>query len=427
MSDLSLAKIRPKREPLYYFLLFAVSCINVNLIYAYLFLVFLEIRKGSEGYLKMCVLFTIRQVFYFPGLPVITSTQSTIKLALYTIASIIILIEELKKRKGAISKNEWLILVFGLSALISAFFFGTFPVAGAIKVLSFTLVMFTIMIAWKSCSSGFDLLEFLFVTLTAVLVISLGLVWTRSAYMLGSTGWLFRGIWNHPNDFGVVLSIYLALVLYRDFKNNAIKSALIIAIVAAVYLSKSRGALIAVIVVLIINAILAKNTGERTNTLLLLLVVSLLIVLVPSIRESMIEFFRKGTGRTVNEVISSRDTIVEVARTRFLSNPLFGRGLLISYVPGERLLQLFEDGTEPGNIFVELLAGTGIVGTLAFFRMVWSFFKSSKGKAKLFPAIVIAASISEVSFFSVNNYAVIYYIVLALSISGCAGGGRIEE
>ena len=42
--------------------------------------------------------------------------------------------------------------------------------------------------------------------------------------------------------------------------------------------------------------------------------------------------------------------------------------------------------------------------------------RQSREKYKIYPVVIVAASISEVSFFSVNNYGAIYYMLLALAI-----------
>lgn len=77
---------------------------------------------------------------------------------------------------------------------------------------------------------------------------------------------------------------------------------------------------------------------------------------------------------------------------------MFGRGLLIPYASGERSLSFSVKGIEPGNIFLELLGGTGVIGCISFFYLILKIFRQSREKYKIYPVVIVAASISEVSF-----------------------------
>ena len=92
--------------------------------------------------------------------------------------------------------------------------------------------------------------------------------------------------------------------------------------------------------------------------------------------------------------------MIEVAKNRFLSNPMFKR-LLIPYASGERSLSFSVKGIEPGNIFLELLGGTGVIGCISFFYLILKIFRQSREKYKIYPVVIVAASISEVSFLQI--------------------------
>lgn len=409
--------ISPRLEKILYVMLFIISCLHSSLIYVYLIVVFLGIRKGSEWFIKMCVLFTVRQIFYLPGVAVsINSAQINFKLALYTVAAIIELFRGIEYRRESI----W-ILVFGFFAGFSALVFGSYPFSGIIKVISFSLVFFAICIATQRIKDRFSVLDYVYNVFSVFMMVSFFLIpFTDLTFLVGSSGLLFRGIWNHPNDFGVGCSIFLAIILVRAGSLTIKDIIFIICTIVMIFLSGSRGALISASLVLIFYLFLAETPKNRRIIGAMLGIGVLLVLTIPSFRDSVFVFFNKGGGDSINNQskfgsFMSREQIFDTAVWRFSSSPLFGRGLLITYTPGVKDFSLLDKGYEPGTIFLELLAGTGIIGSIVFFVMLFMFIRGSSGKYRLLVLTAVFASISEVSFFSVNNYAVIYYILIACS------------
>lgn len=397
--------------------LFVLSCVDPVFIYLYLFAMLFKMREGSAGFLKINMLYMMRQVFYVPGLATITGTQSSIKLILISLAAAYTLFNLLHKNNWKIPRYMGYVLLFGVVAAFSGVAFGSFPVAALAKVTSFTLVFIATVMAVHDCRQKFDVETYIYYWLSVIVFASLLLIPFEFAYLKGSAGLLFRGVWNHPNDFGVVCGIYMGMVFVRS-KGITLKQLInLLLIFVMIFLSGSRGAMIIAAVMLVIYYFYCNNARER-SVIVAIGVVAVVALFVTPLGSAMIEFFAKNNygGELTTEAFSSRDQIIEVATTRFMSNPLFGRGLLISYKPGVLSFVFNEDGTEPGNIFLELLGGTGIVGLSVFLLMIWKFYKEAVGKRRIYTLCAVLASISEVSFFSVNNYAFLYYIVIAFSI-----------
>lgn len=406
-----------KRELALDIALFVLSCVHSAFIYLYLVAMLFKLREGSAGFLKINMLYVVRQVFYVPGLITITSAQSGIKLILVSLAAAYTLF-------GLLSKNNWkmprymgYVLLFGAVAAFSGVAFGCFPVAALAKVTSFTLVFITTVMAVHDCRQKFDVETYIYYWLSVIVFVSLLLIPFKFAYLKGSAGMLFRGVWNHPNDFGVVCGMYMGMIFVRS-KGITLKQLInLLLIFVMIFISGSRGALIIAAVMLVIYYFYCNNARER-SIIAIIGIVAVIALLVTPLGSKMVDFFAKNNeGKELSmDAFISRKDILEVAKTRFNSNPLFGRGLLISYKPGVMSFVFNEDGTEPGNIFLELLGGTGIVGLSVFLLMIWKFYGVAVGKRRIYTLCAVLASISEVSFFSVNNYAFIYYIVIAFSI-----------
>ena len=397
--------------------LFALSCVHPVFIYLYLFAMLFKLRDGSAGFLKINMLYVVRQVFYVPGLITITSAQSGIKLILVSLAAAYTLLSLLSKNNWKMPRYMGYVLLFGVVAAFSGVVFGSFPVAALAKVTSFTLVFISTIMSVHDCMQRFDVETYIYYWLSVIVFVSLLLIPFDFAYLRGSAGMLFRGVWNHPNDFGVVCGMYMGMIFVRS-KGITLKQLInLLLIFVMIFLSGSRGALIIAAVMLVIYYFYCNNARER-SVIVAIGVVAVVALLVTPLRSAMIDFFAKNNeGKELSmDAFISRKDILEVAKTRFNSNPLFGRGLLISYKPGVMSFVFNEDGTEPGNIFLELLGGTGIVGLSVFLLMIWKFYGVAVGKRRIYTLCAVLASISEVSFFSVNNYAFIYYIVIAFSI-----------
>lgn len=406
-----------RRELLYFIILFAVSCINSSLIYAYLLLVFLKLREGSAGYLKICLLYTLRQGFYFPGLARMSGTQMNLKLVLLVLASVWLLINYFKKNHGRIPTVILSVSLFGLSALVSVIFWGSYPVAGIIKVVSFLLVLVSVILAAVDCRVNFDLETYVYHYLGCFMVVSFLVIPFSGAYMIGSTGMLFRGIWDHPNDFGVLCVLFLTLMMVRNKEIKSLHYILICVVFIMIYLSNARGAMIAACVIFVIF-FMRFSKGKERLMMGGIIAICLLALTFTSFRNDITKFFLKNHSSSIVslEMFSSREELTELATERFDSNPIMGRGLLIPYEQGIRNYTTSVEGIEPGNLFLELLAGTGVVGTVLFGVMLLHFLISSMGQRKLYVLAIVLASISEVSFFSVNNYGCLFYLLLALAL-----------
>ena len=407
---------KEKKEILFYAILTLICGLHSGLNFLFIAIMLLQIQNGYKGFLKMCLWLTLKQnLDLSPFTSVFTGTQINIKLLLLTVGAILILANYLQYYEGKIPYSCALVSLFGISALVSAVLYGSYPIAGMIKVLSFTIILLAVIVAVLESHDTFDFETYLYYVLSGIMIASFATLFYGGAYLQGSAGNLFKGMWNHPNDFGVICAIYLSIALIRCARIGYIQGIQMIMVMVMIYSSRSRGAMIALIGILVMYFIFCEKSSDRIiiGTIFMGIFFALLFT---KLGVTMEQFFLKGSKTISTDLFSSRDEIKTTAMNRFNSNKLFGRGLLIPYEPGTISYSFNENATEPGNIFYELLAGTGVVGVFWFIGMILYFFIKGIGKQRIYVIAVILASISEVSFFSVNNYACLYYFLLAFCI-----------
>ena len=64
------------------------------------------------------------------------------------------------------------------------------------------IVLVAIIVATIESIEYFDIEQYMFYAMSFVMMISVCVIPYRGAYVNGSAGMLFQGVWNHPNDFG---------------------------------------------------------------------------------------------------------------------------------------------------------------------------------------------------------------------------------
>ena len=131
--------------------------------------------------------------------------------------------------------------------------------------------------------------------------------------------------------------------------------------------------------------------------------------------DSVLDFIYKG--RSVGELLYSREGQIARYMEKFTAHPAFGSGFMVPQNSAGRSFELsFELSIEPGNLIIALLGDLGIVGALLFFVPYGALLKHmDKRKLSLFllPFIV---SMGEMIFFSTNNIAILYYVLFAVCL-----------
>ena len=190
------------------------------------------------------------------------------------------------------------------------------------------------------------------------------------------------GIASHysTNTIYIVYGIGIMICFYfsnkyenkRYFKRNIL---ILFTLLIAVFFTGKRGTIIfgflAILMVFLSQVSIRKfRKFVRLGIVLTILIVlgTIIIYIIPEIRESIFSFLRLEEGKTLNDITSGRIELYTRALNDFKDNPLFGNGwgyykhkyaYLYSYVGTGFYMDVH-------NIYIQLLAETGMVGFLAF-------------------------------------------------------------
>lgn len=210
-----------------------------------------------------------------------------------------------------------------------------------------------------------------------------GFAQTSAAVLVGASSTnRVSGPINDPNYYALIMTVLVPLALDRVWheKNRWMRILSVWAFgatVAAVVLTYSRSGFVTLVVV--IGLMLLYRTPNLKNLLILLLLGVMLFQFIPTQYterlESMIAFL-PGSSRSLreDEAIRGRTSELLVGWNMFLDNPILGVGYNnypVYYQAYSRQVGLDPRATERSahNLYIEILAETGIVG-LIFFSVI---------------------------------------------------------
>jgi len=177
----------------------------------------------------------------------------------------------------------------------------------------------------------------------------------------------------HPNSLAGFLLVAGILVMYLG---KGLRFLLIPLLVCFLF-TFSRGAFIALFVVITLYVFRSIKRGLTDKTIYM--------VLLPILIITAIQFFWPGNIINFDNIkISERLYLIDIAKTLVIKNPIFGIGVnnfileipkYISYEKSGWLLQPVH------NIFIRILVETGMLGLILFFIMIYkSLFEALKTK-----------------------------------------------
>ena len=119
-----------------------------------------------------------------------------------------------------------------------------------------------------------------------------------------------------------------------------------------------------------------------------------------------------------NDILSSRRGLQKISQIKYENNKICGSGFMMPFSKNVKNYSLEMGGFyEPGNLFLMLIGDTGIIGLILF--IVFLFMLILSGKLKNIYLIISSFGIcmGEMVFFSVNNFSILIYVILALYIT----------
>ena len=345
------------------------------------------------------------------------------------------------KRHPAI---PWLFL-FSSMVLVESLFFSRYSIVSIFKVVSFTYMASTVLIAFKvTARRSVDWTPWFLGIWIAVAGLSVpALSFPAVGFAKNATG--FQGVLNHPQALGVFLAPMVAwLTGTLVFSSPKRPYWLYVATPAAwilLFLSAARTALVAVVagfaVILLValwnrpawRTSIRKGMFRPVSGLLALAILSLLLLNPALLLDRVYAFVRKGdTEATVSESFeTSRGRGIQGQWQTFNANPLFGIGFGVSL--DSSFKPIIDDltglplsaPTEKGFLPTAVLEETGLFGAIVFLPFLFSLTRQALSQTAIVLPWVFLASLfvntGEMIFFSAGGFGL--YIWLLMGWTTC--------
>lgn len=314
--------------------------------------------------------------------------------------------------------NKILLCIIAFSSVTAMFSLvvSSYPTTAIFKIMSFLLAFSAVMKGVASTREHVNWNDF-FVSLYGILyIISIIMIPFKQFRVVNDD---FQGMFNHVNIFGIISVLFLVALLNSQFykKYKILRIFMICAIFFMEYLSASRTGMFSCIIVCVIY-IFSKKRGlpKIAGIILLLCIITFFFPqnLLSNIEQGVNEFIYKNNATSI---IDSREETLELYYSKFNAEPICGTGFMVPYDSTVRDYTLsFGLLVEPGNLLWTLLGDTGIVGTFIFILFfVVMLFNGKMSRVYLIAAVFLIC-MGEMVFFSVNNMAIIIYLILAIYV-----------
>ena len=214
--------------------------------------------------------------------------------------------------------------------------------------------------------------------------------------------------------FGV--ASFIALYFGNKYKKYYLVS---IPFVILTVLSGSKGGILAFIIPLIFSLIVRSNNPLRALKNIILTSILLALVIYISLNNKFLfhlvgrrfqNLYLGLSGETALEgTTQTRELMIQYGLSWFMERPIFGFGANCYYT---KLSEVFRS-TYSHNTYIELLVGTGVVGTLVYYSIYYRIFKyNNKIKNTYFP-FVFAMLLSIL----IHNYVAVDYNDLMIQLT----------
>ena len=424
-------EICPTKEIIIVAIGFAISLIHPLVCAACFVLLLLFLRQGVTGCMKGLIIATTRGIISPAVGANVTGFASTVKWILIFVFSLYILFY--RKREHHVypqlrNRNALMVLLglFAAYTIMASFITGSYPVVSTFKVLSYTIPFLAVVTGIGLTYQRVDWAYYCYLLLTALIIPSAGVIPFNRFKVVNDS---FQGIINHPNLFGIFGAIYICFLLYSSYStrhNTGLGWERIVLLgltFVMIYLSESRTGMFSAAIILLIYFI-TMNSESKMKLFLGLAVFSVLVAFYFLINnnayhELLDEINHFIMKRDTDNILDTREAMIEESMNKFHLNPSLGSGFGAPYVPWIKSFKFSMSMTyESGNLYATLLGDTGLWGFGLFvIYMGYILIKAKPKKWILFFAPVII-SLGEMAFFSTNNIAIYYYIMFGLCLCG---------
>ncbi len=402
-----------------------LSCLNniLLIVWTIALALILPLLYKKEGAIEAFIYIQLRSLLN-PGIAVsYTDTASVVKWAVIFLLSFYLLFFTRNSTKNLeVQRISLLLALFAMIVIVSIWFVSSYPLVASFKVMSW-IIPFTAIIKGISATKGTDWIK--------MITFPLGLICFGSIILIGSsigylrTGYAFQGLFNHPNVYGTILAVFISGYLYKCKHLSLLNIAVIGYTIFLAIQSGSRTGMLSIVLVVLIYMLTLKTKLHLKIFLIVITCGAVVLLLVSdnSVITFITDFMYKGNK---SNLLYSRENQIQRNIDRFLASPLFGTGFNVPFTPGLRSTQFsFDVVTENGNLILALLGDVGIIGLILFIVAYTYIYRLGKGVVSTIFFIPFIASMGEMSFFSTNNFAIVFYMYLAVYV--CDGVNRLSK
>ncbi len=386
-------------------------------------------KEHISGNIKALLLIAVRTVIS-PVVAAPIDSAQIIKWLVIFFLSVDILLSVKPFRFDTKTKKTFIVflviyIVVNILAIIAN---SSYPLIAFFKLVSYIVPFYAVMTGVEACRDRVDWIDFLIHVLTWIMLASLSVIPFNVFRTVNED---FQGIIEHPNMMGVMIAIYVGLLAYKLSieKWTYARVAMLALSFVMLYLTKSRTAMFSAILFCAIALLMSTRLTlqeKAIGILIIATITALLLFLNQEWMDSIKEFIYK---RDTDDVFASRREQEEMFRYKFGRHRLIGTGFMVPFYSAYRNFEFSFSlaGVEPGNLYFAVLGDSGIFGTIAFLGYYGTvLFSTAKSKFLLF-FIPIILSLGEMSFFSTNSIALIYYVLFGLCYNSKEQGGGLRE
>ncbi|MDQ0824657.1 O-antigen ligase [Arthrobacter sp. B2I5] len=263
-----------------------------------------------------------------------------------------------------------------------------------------TFLLLTFVRRWSGPSDLRGDVSMVFLLITMVQIVGVVAVLAGQAWPVDPDYGRFRGMYSNANYAGMMSAIGIAggVYLFRASKRRILVLASMAVLTAAMLLSGSRGALLAVVIAVLI---LMLSGTQRTLILPLAVLGGLFFVFAMVIDPQLLEpldrfFLRDGSSP---DVTSGRLQIYQQLLDMFQKSPLTGTGYrsIEEVKPGA-------PGLAAHNIYLSILTETGLFGAFIFVALGLSVLAASRLENSARPLLVVVVTIAVVELTESSIY-----------------------
>ncbi|WP_196334391.1 O-antigen ligase family protein [Paraclostridium sordellii] len=304
------------------------------------------------------------------------------------------------------------------------------PLVSISKLFMFSLGFLSVNIGINETIKIYNWKKWIFSYCISLQYLSLFLIVLPVGYFINGSG--FQGIINHPNAFGIIMTVIISIFIYLktqdEFKcyNKLLNISIIISIIM-ILSSKSRTSMMGTgititifIIVWIKNFLREKRISLKFMVWLTFFMTTGVIIVVlnyGAIKSEFKELIFKGNSENI---LYSSANVIKKQEKAIKNRPILGNGFGVEWDEDQEKSLMFSlsHTIEKRNLLLALISETGIIGTLMFTLFLIQYtgilIRNKLSYRDCLFVSTIMINFGEMVFFSGNGIGIFIWVVLAI-------------